>query len=89
MSGIKKGIDDLKSRPVFRTLMFFVVIICTESLLIMIGTRSDAVTQARRLQAGVVAADEISVSFENVGGRLVKRRVNESDTVKKAICCSK
>ncbi len=49
----------------------------------MIGTRSDAVTQARRLQAGVVAADEISVSFENVGGRLVKRRVNESDTVKK------
>ena len=83
MSGIKKGIDDLKSRPVFRTLMFFVVIICTASLLIMIGTRSDAVTQARRLQAGVVAADEISVSFENVGGRLVKRRVNESDTVKK------
>ena len=83
MSGIKKGIDDLKSRPVFRTLMFFVVIICTASLLIMIGTRSDAVTQARRLQAGVVAADEISVSFENVGGRLVKRRVNESYTVKK------
>lgn len=83
MSGIKKGIDDLKSRPVFRTLMFFVVIICTASLLIMVGTRSDAVTQARRLQAGVVAADEISVSFENVGGRLVKRRVNESDTVKK------
>ncbi len=83
MSGIKKGIDDLKSRPVFRTLMFFVVIICTASLLIMIGTRSDAVTKARRLQAGVVAADEISVSFENVGGRLVKRRVNESDTVKK------
>ena len=83
MSGIKKGIDDLKSRPVFRTLMFFVVIICTASLLIMIGTRSDAVTQARRLQAGVVAADEISVSCENVGGRLVKRRVNESDTVKK------
>lgn len=83
MSGIKKGIDDLKSRPVFRTLMFFVVIICTASLLIMIGTRSDAVTQARRLQAGVVAADEISVSFENVGGRLVKRRVNVSDTVKK------
>ena len=83
MSVIKKGIDDLKSRPVFRTLMFFVVIICTASLLIMIGTRSDAVTQARRLQAGVVAADEISVSFENVGGRLVKRRVNESDTVKK------
>lgn len=83
MSGIKKGIDDLKARPVFRTLMFFVVIICTASLLIMIGTRSDAVIQARRLQAGVVAADEISVSFENVGGRLVKRRVNESDTVKK------
>lgn len=80
---LKNNVDQVVSKPVFRTVMFFLVVICVASLLIMLGKRSDAVTQARRLQAGVLTADEISTAFENVGGKLVKRHVNESDHVKK------
>ncbi len=80
---LKNNVDQVVSKPVFRTVMFFLVVICVASLLIMLGKRSDAVTQARRLQAGVLTADEISTAFENVGGKLVKRHVNESDYVKK------
>lgn len=83
MSEVKEKIENLKSKPVFRTVMFFVIIVCIASLLIMLGRRSDAVTQARRLQAGVLTADEISTAFENVGGKLIKRLVNESQEVKK------
>ena len=80
---LKNNVDQVVSKPVFRTVMFFLVVICVASLLIMLGKRSDAVTQARRLQAGVLTADEISTAFENVGGKLIKRHVNESDHVKK------
>ena len=83
MSEVKAKLKELKARPVFRTVMFFVIITCIASILIMLGHRSDAVTQARRMQAGVLTADEISTAFENVGGKLIKRLVNESQLVKK------
>lgn len=77
------ALSGLVSKPVFRTVMFFVVILCIATVLILLGRRSDAVTEAMRYQAGVLTADEVSVAFENVGGRLIARHVNESDHVKK------
>lgn len=79
----KASLSGMVSQPVFRTVMFFVVVLCIATVLILLGRRSDAVTEAMRYQAGVLTADEVSVAFENVGGKLVTRKVNESDHVKK------
>ncbi|OHT24252.1 hypothetical protein A3Q29_18790 [Providencia stuartii] len=38
---------------------------------------------AKKLKSGVLTADKINVSFENVGGKLQERYVEESDFVKK------
>ncbi len=81
MENIK--LNELKKDPVFRTIMFFIAILCVATILIMLGRRNDAVTLAEQYKAGVLTADEVNTAFENVGGRLVKRYVNESDYVHK------
>ncbi|MBQ9273836.1 MAG: biotin/lipoyl-binding protein [Succinivibrio sp.] len=73
----------LREQPVFRTIAFFIIVLCAATLLIMLGRRNDAVTLAQIYKAGVLTADEVNVAFENVGGTLIKRYVQESDQVKK------
>ncbi len=79
----EQSLKALNRRPAFRTILFFFIVLCAATILIMLGRRNDAVTQAQLYQAGVLTADEINVAFDKVGGRLIKRTVNESDYVKK------
>lgn len=71
------------SRGALRTLltMFSLLIIC--STLIYFGSRGDATTIAKSIKSGVLTADTVDVSFENVGGVLLKRDIEESQIVRK------
>lgn len=73
----------LRERPAFRTAMFFVAVLCIAVVLIMLGRRADAVTEARRFKGGVLTADEVACAFEGVGGKLLSRTVTEGDRVTK------
>ena len=73
----------LRKRPAFRTAMFFVTVLCIAVVLIMLGRRADAVTEARRFKGGVLTADEVACAFEGVGGKLISKNVSEGDRVKK------
>ncbi len=69
-------------RRIVRTVAIFALLFAAGICLIYFGTRSDAVTVARSIKSGVLTADTVDVAFQNVGGRLTKRLVNESDRVK-------
>ncbi|MCR5536732.1 MAG: HlyD family efflux transporter periplasmic adaptor subunit [Succinivibrio sp.] len=79
---MSEKINALKHDPLFRTVMFFIVVLCLATLLILLGRRNDAVTKAQIYHAGVITADTVNTAFENVGGKLIVRKVNESDRVK-------
>lgn len=49
--------------------------------LIYFGSRSDAVTVAQSIKSGVLTADQVNIAFDSVSGRLMQRRVEESQTV--------
>ncbi len=68
-------------KPVIKTLLFFVILLCAATLLIMLGRRNDALTQAQQYHAGVLAADDVNIAPVNVGGLLISRHVLESDFV--------
>lgn len=68
-------------RPAVKTLLLFVILLCAATLLIMLGRRNDAVTQAQQYHAGVLCADDVNIAPVNVGGRLRARHVTESDVV--------
>lgn len=53
------------------------------SSLIYFGSRNDAVSVAQSLKSGVLTADKINIAFENVGGKLVTRQVQESQMAQK------
>lgn len=76
-------INAIRERPVFRTVMLFAVLLTVAVLLIMLGRRNDAVTNAQLYQAGVLSADSVNVSPENIGGKLIERCFEESALVKK------
>ncbi|KES17820.1 Multidrug resistance efflux pump [Gilliamella apicola SCGC AB-598-I20] len=61
----------------------FLLLLLVGSTLICLGSRNDAVTVAKSIKSGVLTADEINVAFQNVGGKVVKRFVQESQFVKK------
>lgn len=52
-------------------------------MVVLAGRRNDAISMSQNYQAGVLSADKINVSFENVGGKLVYRNINEADVVHK------
>ncbi len=54
-------------------------------LMIAFGLRHDAVTLAGKIKSGVLTADQVSVSFEVVGGKVLAHFVKESDDVHKAM----
>ena len=68
---------NVKIPAIFLLLLFF------GSFLIFLGSRNDAVTVAKSIKSGVLTADEINVAFQNVGGKVIKRFVEESQMVKK------
>jgi HlyD family secretion protein len=63
--------------------VIFLALLTIGSSLIFLGSRNDAVTVAKSIKSGVLTADEINVAFQNVGGKVIKRFVEESQIVKK------
>ena len=69
-----------QKKDIARTIMGFAAAGCVAALLIFLGNRNDAVTEAERLKAGVLTAHQIHATFETVGGRLIDRPVEEGLT---------
>lgn len=69
---------EIKTALTFLVLFLFLIALC----LIYFGSRNDAVTVARSIKSGVLTADEVNVAFENVGGKLLRRDVEESQNIK-------
>lgn len=63
--------------------VIFFLLLMLGSCLIYFGSRNDAVSVAKSIKSGVLTADEINVAFQNVGGKVIKREVQESQLVKK------
>jgi HlyD family secretion protein len=63
--------------------LIFLLLLIFGSFLIFLGSRNDAVTVAKSIKSGVLTADEINIAFQNVGGKVTKRFVQESQMVKK------
>lgn len=61
----------------------FLGLLLIGSSLIYFGSRNDAVSVAKYIKSGVLTADQVNVAFQNVGGKLVERKVEESQWVKK------
>ena len=66
-----------------RTVVVFTVVLIAASSLIYFGSQNDAVSVAQSIKAGILTADEVNVAFQNVGGRIVARDIEESQLVKK------
>ena len=73
---------NFRQSPLFRTVLFFVCLLCIGVLLITLGRRNDAITEAQYRQAGVLTADEVSISARGVSATLNHRLVQESEMVK-------
>lgn len=71
------------NRSVVRLVGTMLILLSLSSILIYFGSRGDASTVAQKIKSGVLTSDEINVAFENVGGKLVSRKIQESDHVKK------
>ena len=79
---IKKCVNFyLKNKPLQIGSALLVLLIVGGVLLVLKG--HDAVALAIEKKAGVLTAEEVKLSFENVGGRLVDELVKESQEVKK------
>jgi HlyD family secretion protein len=69
------------SKNILQTILFFAVVLTVGCCLLYFGWRSDAVTVAKSIKSGVVTADEVGVAFEGVSGKLISRKIQESDHV--------
>ncbi|MBP2654805.1 MAG: putative HlyD family secretion protein, partial [Firmicutes bacterium] len=72
---------DLKKKTVIVGLIFFVLFFVGGILLVLKG--HDAVALAIDKKAGILTAEEVKLAFENIGGRLVTKEIQESQEVKK------
>jgi HlyD family secretion protein len=63
--------------------VIFLILLMFGSFLIFVGSRNDAVSVAKSIKSGVLTADEINIAFQNVGGKVTQRFVQESQMVKK------
>ena len=72
---------DKKLRAKKFGIIFAVVMVVTGLLLMYTG--NDALVLATEKKEGILTAEQIKLSFENVGGRMVKECVKEADQVKK------
>lgn len=80
---VKVKLNSNMSRASLRTVLTMFALLTVSSTLIYFGSRGDATTIAKSIKSGVLTADTVDVSFENVGGELVKRDIEESQMVKK------
>ncbi|CNK43294.1 secretion protein HlyD family protein [Yersinia frederiksenii] len=71
------------ARSKVKIVVTFIGLLLAGASLIYFGSRNDAVSVAQSLKSGVLTADEINIAFENVGGKLIQRHVQESQIVKK------
>lgn len=72
---------NMHSKPVKIGLFFLGLIAVCGLVLLFKG--NDAVAMAKEKRDGIVTAEQIKVSFDSVGGRLLKENVKEGDRVKK------
>ncbi|MBP2650531.1 MAG: putative HlyD family secretion protein [Firmicutes bacterium] len=72
---------DLKKKTIVVGLIFFVLLFIGGMLLVLRG--HDAVALAIEKKEGILTAEQVKLAFENVGGRLVTKQVQESQEVKK------
>lgn len=70
-----------RMRSMKRIACTFITALVVGCALIYFGSRSDAVTVAQSIKSGVLTADQINIAFDSVSGRLMERRVEESQTV--------
>lgn len=70
-----------EKRDYLRTAAGFTAVALVAAGLIWLGNRSDAITEAERLKAGILTAHQVKTAFEGVGGRIVARPREESDRV--------
>lgn len=72
---------NLKEKSLRVGLVLLVVLIAGGILLVAKG--HDAVTLVVEKKEGILTAEQVKIAFENIGGRLVKENVQESQEVKK------
>lgn len=72
---------NLKEKSLRVGLVLLAVLIAGGILLVAKG--HDAVTLAVEKKEGILTAEQVKIAFENIGGRLVKEDVRESQEVKK------
>lgn len=72
---------NLKEKSLGMGIAFLALLFAGGFLLVFMG--HDAVTLALEKKEGILAAEQVKIAFENVGGRLVSERVQESQEVKK------
>ena len=70
-----------QKKDIARTIGAFALAGAAAAVLILLGNRNDAVSEAEHLKAGVLTAHQIRAAFQNVGGRLVDRPIVEGRTV--------
>ncbi|MDZ6245762.1 TolC family protein [Klebsiella pneumoniae] len=80
---MKRNRDLIKNNVPVRTALIFILALLIASTVIFLSRRNDAVSVAEQRKAGVVTAEQIDVAFQGVGGRLVKRDIEESQFVHK------
>lgn len=71
---------NLREHSVRMGIIFLTLLFVGGGLLIFMG--HDAVTLATEKKEGILTAEQVKISFENIGGRLVKEVVQESQEVK-------
>lgn len=71
------------TKKITSILITFSLLLLVGSSLIYFGSRNDAVTVAQSLKSGILMAEEIDIAFQNVGGKLLKKQVQESQLVQK------
>ena len=72
-----------KKNPIVLLVIVFSALLLLGTILISVGPRHDAETIADAKKSGVLAAENVNISFEGVSAKLALRQVCESDLVKK------
>lgn len=72
---------NLKKKSLRMGIVFLVLLFVGGMLLVFKG--HDAVALAVEKKEGILTAEQVKIAFENIGGRLVKENVQESQEVKK------
>lgn len=81
MAVLQRPATNAKDKTLRIGFLCLVLLFVGGSILIFAG--KDAVKMSMEKKEGILAAEQVKIAFENVGGRLVSEMVQESQTVKK------